>query len=428
MAEIYLATSRGPSGFEKTVVIKRLKKSMGSEQGFVRMFLSEAMLVARLSHPNVVQIHELGEDDGLPYIVMEYVPGVDCREIVKVLEAKQSALPLELALYVTSEVLKGLGHAHRATGADGQPLGVVHCDVKPSNVLISTHGEVKVTDFGVAFGNHCPQQPDQGPLVGTFSYMSPEQIARGTVDARSDVFCVGAFLAELLTGRRLFDRQSVAETLRSVFWVRLDNLQRHELELPQEVMEILQKALRQRADERYETAAAFRQAIAAYLDDSGYRVSSESLAAYLSEHVQPHLPPRPHGARGQGPTTPMQDGLLAVNDEVPTAPVDPEKLKMCVGKGAPPAGLDGPINCWQYLGCGREIGGDGEPCPAILATHLDGMNRGHAGGRMCWYVAGTLCGGDRTGTFAAKRLSCLTCAFYEAVYAEEGPLDFKLIP
>jgi len=157
------------------------------------MFITEAKLVCHLDHPNIVQVHELGEIDGQYYIAMEYVNGIDGRHLWRTLAKRKQRLPGLLALFIVSEFLKGLDYAHRAVGPDGQLLGVVHRDVSPSNILISYRGDVKIGDFGIALVQQ-ESKTQAGVLKGKFGYMSPEQVAGMKVDHRSDIFAAGIVL------------------------------------------------------------------------------------------------------------------------------------------------------------------------------------------------------------------------------------------
>ena len=288
MAEIFAAKVFGAMGFEKQLVIKRILPQYASDQEFLQMFITEAKLVCHLEHPNIIQVHELGEISGQYYIAMEYVNGIDARQLWRALAKRKQRLPGLLALFIVSEFLKGLDYAHRAIGPDGQILGVVHRDVSPSNIVISFRGDVKIGDFGIALV-HQESKTQAGVLKGKFGYMTPEQVAGLKVDHRSDIFSAGIVLAELLLGRRLFMGQSYFETLDKVLNVRLDVLQEHESALPPEVVEIVRRALQREVDNRFQTAKEFHEAINEFLYERRARISNENLAAFIAEHVAPYL-------------------------------------------------------------------------------------------------------------------------------------------
>ena len=288
MAEIFYAKVFGAMGFEKALVIKRILPQFAEDTEFLRMFITEAKLVCHLEHPNIVQVHELGEIDGQYYISMEYVNGIDGRQLWRTLAKRKQRLPGVLALFIVAEFLKGLDYAHRAVGPNGQILGVVHRDVSPSNILLSFRGDVKIGDFGIALVQQ-ESKTQAGVLKGKFGYMSPEQVAGLKVDHRSDIFAAGILLAELLLGRRLFLGASDFETLDKVMNVRLDVLEEHENALPAEAVRVVRQALQRDVNDRYQSAREFYEDINEFLYQQGHRISNETLAAFTAEHVTPYL-------------------------------------------------------------------------------------------------------------------------------------------
>ena len=296
MAEIFLAKVKGAMGFEKSMVIKRILPQYADDADFLRMFVTEAKLVCHLEHPNIVQVHELGEIDGQYYIAMETVAGIDGRRLWRTLAKRRQRLPGVLSLYIVSEFLKGLDYAHRAVGPEGRLLGVVHRDISPSNVLISFRGDVKIGDFGIALVEH-ESRTQAGVLKGKYGYMSPEQVAGVKVDHRSDLFSAGVVLTEFLLGRRLFLGRNDFETLDKVLNVRLDVLEENADALPGEVVGILRQALMREPHERFQSAREFHDAIMELLYSQGKRITNETLAAFMAQHVVPHLE-RPSNLRG----------------------------------------------------------------------------------------------------------------------------------
>ena len=288
MAEIFYSKVFGAMGFEKALVIKRILPQFGEDAEFLRMFITEAKLVCHLEHPNIVQVHELGEVDGQYYISMEYVNGIDGRQLWRTLAKRKQRLPGVLALFIVAEFLKGLDYAHRAVGPNAQLLGVVHRDVSPSNILISFRGDVKIGDFGIALVQQ-ESKTQAGVLKGKFGYMSPEQVAGLKVDHRSDIFAAGIVLAELLLGRRLFLGASDFETLDKVMNVRLDVLEEHEHALPAEAVRVVRQSLQRDVNDRYQSAREFYEDINEFLYQQGHRITNETLAAFMAEHVTPYL-------------------------------------------------------------------------------------------------------------------------------------------
>lgn len=200
MAEIYLAEQLGPEGFQKEIVIKRILPHLARDRTFTDMFLDEARLAANLNHPNIGQIHELGEVDGDYYIAMEFIDGASLDELL----AAGAPIPPDVAARVVGDVLQALDHAHESRDRTGNPLGLVHRDVTPSNVMVSVDGIVKLVDFGVAKAAAKSHKTQTGAVKGKFAYMAPEQVESQDIDRRADIFAIGIVFFELLTGERPF--------------------------------------------------------------------------------------------------------------------------------------------------------------------------------------------------------------------------------
>ncbi len=218
MASLYLGRRRGPAGFARHVAIKVVHESLAKEHDFIEMFLDEARLSARIHHPNVVHVEQLGEADGYYYLVMEYVQGAALSQLLKALGRNKRALGPELAVWIAIQVADGLHAAHETKDEKGQPLGVVHRDVSPQNLLLAYDGHVKLIDFGIAKAEgHLRTAKDAGMIKGKIRYMAPEQALGRDVDARADVWALGVVLWEMLTMRRLFkgDNMGILNRLRS---------------------------------------------------------------------------------------------------------------------------------------------------------------------------------------------------------------------
>ena len=216
MGRVYLASLAGPMAFEKKVVIKTILPAYTQNKDFVQLFLNEARLGARLSHSAVAQIYELGEENGLYYLVMEHVDGWTLRQaILAAKRAKKSLNPARVA-EVLARSCEGLHYAHTLSDKDGKPLGVVHRDLSPQNIMISREGDVKVIDFGVARSDLSTNETVAGTIKGKLSYMSPEQARGERVDLRSDIFALGVVLYEALTNRNPFDLDSPLSILRAL--------------------------------------------------------------------------------------------------------------------------------------------------------------------------------------------------------------------
>ena len=262
MAEIFLAQSHGPEGFEKQVVIKRIRSALADDPSFVQMFIAEARVASKLNHANVVHIFDFDRHEDSYYLAMEYVRGKSLAELHRRSRLVQRPIPPVLAAQISLEVARGLAYAHRLTD-HGQLLGLVHRDVTPHNVLISFEGAVKLTDFGIAKASN--RASTAGMLKGKFAYMAPEQARGDPVDARTDLFALGITLWELLTGARLFDGDSDVAVLRAV--------QEQEILSPSSVnrvvepalAEVVMTALQRDPTRRFQNAAELERRLLTYV-------------------------------------------------------------------------------------------------------------------------------------------------------------------
>ena len=214
MARIYLGRTKTDLGGERLAVVKQILPMLSSSSEFSRLLIDEAKLAARLSHGNVVQVFDLGREDDTLYIAMEYVEGFDLRQLLLFCSKSSTPLPIEFALLIIVETLRALDFAHRKKDDDGKPLGIVHRDVSPSNVLLSFDGEVKLCDFGIARAIGAGFDLPPEAIQGKAGYMSPEAARGDALDARSDVFSVGIMLWELVAGRRLYGKSATLDHAR----------------------------------------------------------------------------------------------------------------------------------------------------------------------------------------------------------------------
>jgi eukaryotic-like serine/threonine-protein kinase len=212
-AEIFLAKQHGAQGFEKTVVLKRIFTTFYADPQFRHMLVDEAHVAMSLNHSNIVQVLDLGEAEGRYFLAMELVDGWTLDRILKRSKAAGVPIPPALALYVTAEICRALAYAHNKKRPDGNPLGIVHRDVSPHNVLLSEQGEVKLTDFGIAKAQNKTEKSLGNLIKGKVAFMSPEQASGGELDARSDLFSVGVMLYVMITRRHPFDAPTDYETL-----------------------------------------------------------------------------------------------------------------------------------------------------------------------------------------------------------------------
>ncbi|MBP7126303.1 serine/threonine protein kinase [Myxococcota bacterium] len=216
MAEVFLAVAEGPEGFRKVVVVKRVLPHFSEDPRFAEMFLDEARLAARLEHPNIVQIFDLGEADGRYFIAMEFLRGLPVSQVLRRLRARGREFPHPLAAWLLARAAQALHYAHRLQGPDGRPLGIVHRDISPDNLFLTREGVVKVLDFGIAKAATHRHETAAGTVKGKFAYMSPEQVRGQPLDARSDVFSLGVVLYELTTSARPFGGASDLMTVSSI--------------------------------------------------------------------------------------------------------------------------------------------------------------------------------------------------------------------
>jgi serine/threonine protein kinase/tetratricopeptide (TPR) repeat protein len=290
MAEVFKAKSHGVEGFEKTLVIKRILPELSQNPQFVEMFINEAKIAVTLSHANIVQVFDLGRANETYFIAMEWVAGYDLATLLR--RAKTLRLPLaqELAVFVVSELAKGLDYAHRRRDAAMRPLHIVHRDVSPQNVLVSLEGEVKLTDFGVAKAKTLVSVgTEAGVLKGKYAYMSPEQAGGGTaghateVDARTDLYALGVVLYEALSGHNPFDADSSYEILRRVRAGERAPLRSVSPDVPEELANIVERAMHPSPSQRYPHAGSLYEALVQFLYSSGRRVGGHDLSRYVAQ-------------------------------------------------------------------------------------------------------------------------------------------------
>lgn len=282
MAEILLARLVGPSGFERPVVIKRILPHLSREQRFRNMFLDEARIVAAIRHPNVVSVHELGQEGGELFLVMEYLEGESASSLARRLVAHRKLLSFGLCAHLMAEVAAGLHAAHELRGLDGKSQGLVHRDVSPANVFVTYSGAVKVLDFGIAVAADRVSRTEVGQVKGKYAYMSPEQCVAGPLDRRSDIFSMGTVLYELSTCRRLFKRESDMLTLQAICHGGVPRPRDLIPEYPLELEDICLRALAKRPEDRYPTALEMRRDLLEVARNlNGSKVPEESLTKVM---------------------------------------------------------------------------------------------------------------------------------------------------
>jgi serine/threonine-protein kinase len=283
MAEVFLATQGGADRFSRLVVLKRLHRGISGHPQFRHMLADEAHIVMTLNHGNIVPVLDLAQRDGWYFLVMELVDGWDLRNVLARAGKAGFPLPRGLALHVTAEVCRGLAYAHAATSASGKPLGIVHRDISPQNVLLSEHGEVRVTDFGVAKALGKRTRTEAGVIKGSLDFMSPEQAVDGTVDASSDVFSTGALLYQLVTGQLPFRGANELETLQRVQKAEFTPPEEVKPDLAAPIAAIVKRAMQLRPSDRFRGAKEMMVEIEEFLRSDFPAPGKSELAAWLAE-------------------------------------------------------------------------------------------------------------------------------------------------
>lgn len=316
MAEVFKAKMKGAAGVERTIAIKRILPGYSQDRDFVAMFIDEAKIACDLAHGNIVQVYDLGEFDGRYFIAMEFIDGRDVRHLMEAVgdETKPGKLPTELAAFIAAEACRGLDYAHRKSDANGRPMGIVHRDISPSNILLSFEGEVKIGDFGIAKAFEKLNKTRTGTIKGKYNYLAPEAVRGLGVDHRSDVFGMGTVLYEMLTAKKVFDAKSelrILEMVRAGEYVPARQL---EPSIPTALERIINKALMRDREKRYQSAAEMEYDLHGFLYSLGRRTSGAELAAFMRSafgRSQPnqqgiaYIPPVPVAA--PAPSNPLDE-------------------------------------------------------------------------------------------------------------------------
>ncbi|MFO0729202.1 MAG: serine/threonine-protein kinase [Myxococcota bacterium] len=293
MAVLYLARAAGIGGFERLFALKMIHPHLGKEEGFVRMFLEEARLAARIRHPNVVPVYEVDVELGRHYIAMDYLSGETFGAVLSQTWPKGRSFPIGLATYVVAMAAEGLHAAHELRGPDQQLLGVVHRDVTPQNLMLGYDGSVRVMDFGVAKALDQVSHSRPGTFKGTPAYMSPEHVLGEPLDRRADTFSLGVLLWEATLGKRLFKSTTELKTAARVLKMEVPNPRSIAPDYPAPLADIVMRALQRPRDERYATARALAEDLQHFMSTSGLRGSPGELEAFMrnifSERLEERL-------------------------------------------------------------------------------------------------------------------------------------------
>jgi eukaryotic-like serine/threonine-protein kinase len=321
MAEVFRAVYQGAAGFEKQVAVKRILPVFDGAREFVAMFVDEARIASSLTHVNIVQVSDFGELDGNYYLAMELVDGVDLGRLREAASPRGLGLPLPIIAYVIAEAARGLAYAHDKRGPDGAPLGIVHRDVSPQNVLVSYAGEVKIADFGIAKATGKLHKTESGAVMGKIRYMSPEQINGEPLDGRSDIFALGTIFWELLVGAPLWSGDNPGAVSDQVKNAKVDPPSRRGRNIPVEIDRIVLKALERGRDARYGRASDLARDLSSWLSQAAPSLTREDVGAFVQEvvpradaepaaptsvsaHAQTEMSPGPPSAISRQPSAP----------------------------------------------------------------------------------------------------------------------------
>jgi len=285
MAEVFRGVAESMEGFKKSVAIKRILPNLTKNQKFVSMFLDEARLSLFLQHANIVQVFDISKTpDNAYFLVMEFVDGCNLKGLIERQKQKSKRIDVGHSVYLMIECCKALQYAHSLDHPEtNEPLGIVHRDISPPNILLSKNGEIKLVDFGLAKANSQIESTDPGVVKGKFSYLSPEAASGRNVDHRADVFAVGILLWELFTGRRLFYGETDYQTVELVRQARVPSIAALNPEIDTEIEQIVRKALAREPDDRYQNAADLGDALSQFLFSRRMKVTARDIAALVRD-------------------------------------------------------------------------------------------------------------------------------------------------
>ena len=283
MGIVYEAEQRGAREFVKRVAIKIIRPNFASQKMFIENFVGEAKLVADLIHTNIVQTYQLGETNGVAFIAMELIRGVNLEQFTHQLVDKNKVLPKELAVFITSRVARGLAYAHAKTDRDGKPLGIVHRDVSYKNIMIAFEGDVKLTDFGIAKARGFLTDQEGEVVAGKADSMSPEQADFQITDKRSDLFSVGVVMSTLLLGRNIFKGETADESRRRILNQPIPDFRALDARIDDKLNDILHHCLARDLSRRYANADDLMFDLEYYIYRDGYGPTNETLGKFIRE-------------------------------------------------------------------------------------------------------------------------------------------------
>jgi serine/threonine protein kinase len=366
MAEVFLAVMEGAQGFRRRCVVKRIRPDKARSGYYSQMFVDEARITAALHHPNIVQVYEFGEIGELLFLTMEYLEGHNLGTVLDSLQMRDRLMSPLIAAHIAAQIARGLHHAHTATDAEGRPLGVIHRDMSPTNVMLLRTGEVKILDFGVAKAETSLKEGETriGRVKGKVPYMAPEQHSGRRVDCRADLFSVGVILWEMLTGEILFAPERDGERSRRLVSGETPPPSELRPEVPAGLDAVVRRCLQRRPEDRYPSGAALADDLAQAVGDDRFDAGD---VARLVEEVSSHLNEEAPDGGGEG------IGPLPVYDsEQMTSPRDHRPVEWHAS-AAPPGAVD--------QRAGHDEATQPAPAPALRAPAKPWMARAVAGRR-----------------------------------------------
>jgi serine/threonine protein kinase len=283
MGIVYEAQQLGARGFVKRVAIKVVRERLVSNPEFSENFIGEAKLVADLIHTNIVQTYHLGETRGMCFICMELIRGVNLEQFHERLRVREQALPVQLAVFIVSRIVRGLAYAHAKTDRDGRRLGIVHRDVSPKNIMIAFEGDVKLTDFGIAKARGFLKDKEGEEVAGKPEFMSPEQADFQITDERSDIFSAGVVLAWLLTGQNVFKGANAEDSRQRVIRCVLPDFTQLNPEIEPRLNQLLHRAMAREVGLRFQTADELLYELEYFIYHKGYGPTNETLGKFIRE-------------------------------------------------------------------------------------------------------------------------------------------------
>ena len=307
MGVVYEAEQQGVRNFVKRIAIKVIRQSYANQKSFLDNFVGEAKLVADLIHTNIVQTYHLGESRGVYFIAMELIRGVNLEQFMQQVADKNRRLPVELAVFITSRVARGLAYAHAKTDRHGNTLGIVHRDVSFKNIMIAFEGDVKLTDFGIAKARGFLLDQEGEVVAGKADFMSPEQADFQITDKRSDLFSTGVVLANLLLGKNIFKGKTADESRERILSLPVPDFRELDPRIDDRLNQILQRSLSRNLDQRYQTADELLYELEHLIYHKGYGPTNETLGKFIRDLFGQIEPQELSAARGNTLLIPRSD-------------------------------------------------------------------------------------------------------------------------